>query len=623
MSFALFSLFLSLSGGHLGRSQPAAQELAPFVGQLQALLTKRDVPGIEALAQEPRSVAWLRHRTDLSGPWQAHALRVPGRRAEDATAVIVFSAFHTCQSIGDHAHRVVREGEVWRLGPEIPEADTLGLRVRDHRLNVRYDFPRHGVTVDDAVTFERTVPEAGPGLLRLSSDMVVDRVARGGEPFAVEMVPGVLAFVAPDEKTFTLSLSYHGTVNHPGTDYVNERESVLCSYWYPHVGRLPATHTVTATVPRGWLSVGQGNLLHREDGPESSTFTYRNDVPTCYFTLDAGAYKVTERTVDGRRLSCYELKPLPGRAERLLDQLAPAIRFYDASFGKFPYDHYGLVETVGQFPALEAYSFATFQTVMFGVLTHELAHTWWGGVVPNPYTRTLWNESFAVYSETLLARAQGSAPDRPTFLGLHSGSDRGRDLLAGYSVPLTDAFDTENSAESNVGYEKGGRVLGMLEQELGRPTMLRCLRAFYENHPRGEAGDWEEFAAAVRKTTGTDYGWFFDQWLTRTGGPVLRLASAETKREGGMNVVTAQIVQQGQPYRLRVPVLLEAQDGTSTRTLAEVSEATSTVKLSLKSPPKRLVVDPDGAVLMAGADVPDGGDPFVFTFSASKPTTHQ
>src|SRR2546428_613372 len=83
-------------------------------------------------------------------------------------------------------------------------------RVRDRRLNVAYDFPAHGVTIDDEVTFERTAPEPGPALLRLSSDMAVDRITRAGKPFAVEKVPGVMAFVTPDEKTFTLSLSYHG-----------------------------------------------------------------------------------------------------------------------------------------------------------------------------------------------------------------------------------------------------------------------------------------------------------------------------------------------------------------------------------------------------------------------------
>ena len=42
-------------------------------------------------------------------------------------------------------------------------------------------------------------------------------------------------------------------------------------------------------------------------------------------------------------------------------------------------------------------------------LVHEIAHTWWGGVVPNTYTRTLWNESFAEYSDGLYGRMTDSS----------------------------------------------------------------------------------------------------------------------------------------------------------------------------------------------------------------------
>ena len=89
--------------------------------------------------------------------------------------------------------------------------------------------------------------------------------------------------------------------------------------------------------------------------------------------------------------------------------MAKALPFYEAHFGKFPYSHYALVETLGPFGgALEAYSFATFGGGAFQFATaHELSHTWWGGVVPNPYTRSMWNESFANYSDNLFRRLTG------------------------------------------------------------------------------------------------------------------------------------------------------------------------------------------------------------------------
>src|SRR5262249_50578957 len=162
--------------------------------------------------------------------------------------------FHTCEGIGDQFYALVKTAGGWRFGPEIPETDTRGYRVRDHRLTVRYDLPKAGCTITDDVTIERIGSAAEPCLLRLSTDMTLDRRAYRGRPFPIARVPGSLAFLPPAEKRFTLSLAYHGTVAHPGSDYINEKEAVLVSYWYPHIARLPARHSVTVTVPKGWTA---------------------------------------------------------------------------------------------------------------------------------------------------------------------------------------------------------------------------------------------------------------------------------------------------------------------------------------------------------------------------------
>src|SRR5439155_21458214 len=99
---------------------------------------------------------------------------------------------------------------------------------------------------------------AGASVMRLSSDMQVEAVAVDGQPAAVSKAPGAVALLPPPGRTCTVSLTYRATVNHPGSDYVNERDAVLDSYWYPHVARLPAKHGVTVTVPKGWLAIGEG-----------------------------------------------------------------------------------------------------------------------------------------------------------------------------------------------------------------------------------------------------------------------------------------------------------------------------------------------------------------------------
>jgi aminopeptidase N len=615
--FFLLLLVPALSSARQQAQTELPADLSAFLAQAQTALKAGDNDTLRALAEAPDTLSWLgtRSRRARTSGWSLAALSLPTPNAEYLT---VFYDFHTCESIGDHVHRLVKADGGWRFGAEIPETDTRGYRVRDHKLNVRYDLPRAGCTITDDATIERIGPATEPCLLRLSSDMTVDSITMGGKPFSYRCVPGLIVFLPPTSgKTFTLSLAYHGTVNHPGSDYIRDTEAVLVSYWYPHIARLPAKHGVTVTVPKGWTAIGEGELLRREERGDSLVFTYRNVIPTCYFSLDAGPYVLTTQEVNGRKLSACQLRPNAERAATALDRLIRALDFFEKAFGPFPYTHYEMVETLGPFGgALEAYSFATFGGGAFGANVHELAHTWWGGIVPCPYTKSMWNESFASYSDGLFNRQ--TAKERPAraLRGQHGDAEHGRLYLRWYTMPMATAFDTENGSHSAVGYGKGSIVLAMLEDLLGTETMLRCMRRFRADLKPGEAADWLDFERAVRKTTGKDYGWFFDQWVNRSGLPVVRLADAQVAHEGDEFVVTARIVQEGETYRLpRVPVALELDGGQTVREEVEIAGADIPIRLTSKTAPRALLLDPDGNILMAGAKMEDDkANPFSFRF---------
>ena len=174
-----------------------------------------------------------------------------------------------------------------------------------------------------------------------------------------------------------------------------------------------------------------------------------------------------------------------------------------------------MIETEGPFGgALEGYSFATFGPGMLeNSIAHELSHTWWGGLVPCPYTRSMWDEGFAEYSDSLFQRSQADGTvnpaDRvPTPQALQKERQKMADLFA--DPPLGQAFDTSDGTHSLIGYGKGERVMRALEEELGQETIKRCLAAFVTQHPRGTIADWPDWEATVDKVTGKDYRWFLN-----------------------------------------------------------------------------------------------------------------
>src|SRR5688500_17195 len=387
--FALAALLLGVQPRPIQAA--ATQDAQALVTQAQELVAAGNAESLKALGVEPGVLGWYDEQKRRA-KWKLALLPMPGKASAEPLAV--FYDFHTCESISDHIHRLVNTPSGWRFGPEIPETDTRGYRVRDHNLDVKYDLAKSLAVIVDSVTIERLPGASEVCLLRLSSDFKLDAHNYAqNRKLPLTQAPGVIALEAPaGQKTFQVTLFYQGVVNHPSSDYVLPSESVLVSYWYPHIARLPAKHGVSATVPKGWTAIGQGELLGKQEKGDEITFSYRNEIPTCYFTLDAGPYRITTREVNGRKFSLCELKSVPGRVEKSFADLIGSLEFFEKSFGKYPYTHYEIVETLQPFGgALEAYSFATFASgTIPGAIVHEVAHTWWGGVVPNPYTRTMW-----------------------------------------------------------------------------------------------------------------------------------------------------------------------------------------------------------------------------------------
>src|SRR5205814_1396198 len=133
----------------------------------------------------------------------------------------------------------------------------------------------------------------------------------------------------------------------------------------------------------------------------TSTTTWRNSIPTSYFTLDMGRYRISTRVWHNHTLAVYLMDSKRQSSDTFardcLDTLQNSLDFYEQNFGVYPYSRFTVVETKGPFEgALEAYSFATFgpQTLP-QFIPHELSHTWWGGLIPCTYTHSMWNEAFA------------------------------------------------------------------------------------------------------------------------------------------------------------------------------------------------------------------------------------
>jgi hypothetical protein len=579
------------------------------------------------------SFEWTRSKNH---DWKADVLPVPGEPERPPVRLAVFHAFHTCESDGDHVYPLLLESANgradWKLGPEIAETSTLGLRIRDHNIQAAVDVPSKTATFRDTIVVERVPGPAGAserrdfGLLRISEDFELRSLrAEGGRPVPFQQAGGIVAFVPPNADRFTLTTEYGGTLDHRNGDYIHDDEAVIISYWYPHIARLPATLSIAATAPTGWTPIAQGEPVENHANADGSrTYSWRNNIPTSFFTLDMGRYRISTRQWNGRLLSAYLLGDKPDSVERLsretLDLLQESLAFYEKTIGPFPYRRYAIVETRGPFNgALEAYSFATFgPRTLPDYIPHELAHTWFGGIVPCAYTRSMWNEAFANYADDLFRRA-GRAKLRAK-AEISASTAQRLEVRRQPASPYTNssvesAFDTDDDRQNAVGYSKGAQILRLLEEEIGQEPMIRAIQQFVSRHPRGEAAEWPEFEAAVEQVTGWDQRWFFAQWIARAGVPRVAMTDITVRKEGSQTWIDGNVRQTGPLYRLKLPVSVELRSGAAVTATVELRDVNGAFHIPIAGAPDRVRLDPEALGPMEAAAPANGSsDPFTYQF---------
>jgi aminopeptidase N len=110
----------------------------------------------------------------------------------------------------------------------------------------------------------------------------------------------------------------------------------------------------------------------------------------------------------------------------------------------------------------------------------------------------------------------------------------------------------------------------MLRGELGDAAFFKAIRSYFTG-ATGTSVLTSDFVAAVERSSGSELGWFFDQWLDRVGCPVLQV-SVEQR-----GIVIRQ-TQSGEPYRFRLKLAWTDARGGSRVELVKVRDRETTVR---------------------------------------------
>ncbi len=359
----------------------------------------------------------------------------------------------------------------------------------------------------------------------------------------------------PPGETITLRLAFTAKLPEPPMARTGiKKEFVMAGQWFPKIGVYEngawnchqfhansefyadfGVYNVNITVPRDYI-VGATGLCHATTDNPDSTITHRfhaEDVHDFAWTASPDFIVLNGQSQDVEIRALIQ-KDHASMGARYLKAAEIAVAWFQDQYGDYPYPNLTVVDprrgAAGaggmEYPTLitawGAYGMPEGIRALEMVIMHEFGHNYWYHLVASNEFEEAWlDEGINTFSEMqILADTYGEAGSMVDFRGIRI-SDTQMQRMSYISEPgldpiLQPAWKYYSGGNyASMSYNKPGLMLLTLQNWLGRETMNRILRTWFERwqfkHPRST-----DFVAVVNEVSGQNFDWFFDQALHST-----------------------------------------------------------------------------------------------------------
>jgi aminopeptidase N len=504
--------------------------------------------------------------------------------------------------------------------------------VRNYRLTLAFDWTERAVEGDAVVTVEPLrAPlrefELDAGQMQIHSVQTADRTPlpfqqRDPEKLSIQLLrqfePGEttdvriryrarprrgLKFLIPDENDPQRPRQIW-TVGEPEKNH----------YWFP-CNDSPsdfATAEIFATVDDPFRVISNGRLseITRNADRHTATYHWRLDQPIPAYLVSIVVGEFDEIRHANPVVPMFSYVP-PGRSAEGNLTLAgsPGILTFFATRLAVPYPFAKYSQTlVADFPGgIENTSATTLGDSLLHsershqeegrnaelLLAHEMAHQWFGSLVgPSDWSDIWLNESFATYfahlfqeeihGEDALKLGMWNA-QRVSIESWRAGNHRALTHSA-YTDP-DDLFD-------EVVYARGAAVLHMLRFVLGDELWWKSLRSYLNTYSHGTV-DTDRFQKALEQTTRQNLGWFFDEWVRKSGQPSFEVTSSF---DAHAREVRIRVHQAAPVFRTPVDICLATPSGTR-KEHVWIARETEAYRFRVDASPEFIAFDCGGHLL--------------------------
>ena len=407
-----------------------------------------------------------------------------------------------------------------------------------------------------------------------------------------------------------------GQVLNPAQIYT-QGEADEAHHWFPCFD-FPSDKATTEqylTVKKGETVVANGELIERKDnGNGTETVHYKMSIPHSIYLLSfvIGNYAKVEDRYGDIPLGFFVYPGKEDVARRAFGRTKDMMRVFEEVTGvKYPYNKYDqTVVAAFQFGGMENITATTMSDVEIfaaaqpdatdevdDLVSHELAHSWFGDLVTCKNWAELWlNEGFATFMEAVYRE---HAHGRDNYLAkvrndaeIYMVGDSISPVRTGlYNLNAANVDALFDRPETN--YSKGGAVLHTLREEVGDEAFWKAINIYLNRH-KLDSVESTDLQAAMEEASGKKLGWFFDQWVYQGGFPRLTVAPIYDPKTGTLSVTVNQTQKADKltPAAFRLPMELSVETAAGSKTMPlNVSQRSELFKMQIDAKPTSFVLD--------------------------------
>ena len=424
--------------------------------------------------------------------------------------------------------------------------------------------------------------------------------------------------------------------SHGGSPVISTlSESYSGPYWWPQKDT-PADKADSSDV---WITVANtltpvaNGLLEEviDNGNGTHTYYWKERYPIAAYLISLAISNYTQydtyykySPTDSMIITHFFYPDHFASYKQYADATAGMIAVFSQRYGQYPFiqERYGHAEFTwgGSMEHQTCTSMGFWGT---GVVSHELAHQWYGDMITCKDWHHIWlNEGFATYSEAVYLEAiNGQAAYNSAIQSEMNNAKNAQGSI--WVQDISNENQIFNGARS---YSKGACVLHMLRGVVGDSTFFDVMRA-YSNDPdlKFNSATTEDFQGVAESVSGMDLNYFFQEWIYGENYPDYNVGWNAQSIGGGQYQVSLNINQltNSNPTFFTMPIKVKFNySGGDTTVTVFNDQQSQNFQIVLNNNPLSIVFDSGNWILKhlgTVTNAENGSQPSVFSLEQNYP----